>query len=46
MNIKKYKELIRIYDSWWDSMPHKMQEEIREFYNKLDSNNNKETKNV
>ncbi len=32
MNIKQYKELINLYDSWWDSMPREMQKEIRKFY--------------
>ena len=32
MNIKQYKELINLYDSWWDSMPREMQIEIRKFY--------------
>ena len=26
------KELINLYDSWWDSMPREMQIEIRKFY--------------
>ena len=32
MDIKQYKELINLYDSWWDSMPREMQKEIRKFY--------------
>jgi len=35
MDIKQYEELIRLYDSWWDSMPSEMQKEIREFYEKI-----------
>ena len=31
-NSKQYEELIKLYDSWWDSMPPEMQKEIREFY--------------
>ena len=38
MDIKQYEELIRLYDSWWDSMPSEMQKKLENFMRRLKVN--------
>ena len=35
MSIEEYQKLESILNSWWDSLPEEMQQELREFYDTI-----------